>query len=78
MNQIENWKKVVGFENYSVSDLGNVRKDKNMTLKKLSPDDAGYLRTGLTKNRKVKMIKVYRLVASAFIPNPEKKMRRSH
>ena len=28
MNQIEQWKKVAGFETYSVSDMGNVRNDK--------------------------------------------------
>ena len=28
MNTHENWKKVEGFDNYSVSDLGNLRNDK--------------------------------------------------
>ena len=78
MNQIENWKKVVGYENYSISDQGNVRKDKNMTLKKQTPDKDGYLTTGIRKNKKTKMSKVHRLVASAFIPNPENKKSVDH
>ena len=78
MNQIEIWKKVAGFDKYSVSDQGNVTKDKNMTLKKLSPNNNGYVTTSLTKNKKTKMITVHRLVASTFLPNPEIKKSVDH
>ena len=71
MNQIEQWKKVAGFETYSVSDQGNVRNDKTKRILKLTPNSHGYIGTGLTNNKPSKMIKVHRLVASAFLPNPE-------
>ena len=47
--QNEIWKKVVGFENYSVSDHGNVRNDKNGRIKTNSATDTSeYFHTRLT------------------------------
>ena len=78
MNQVEQWIKIAGFDKYSVSDKGNVRNDKTGRLLQATDNGRGYLRICLRKNKKSKTIKVHRLVASLFIPNPEKKMRRSH
>lgn len=85
---IEEWKPVVGFEGlYEISDWGNVRsvdrivESKNkygvckwhFKGKKLSiaKDKYGYSVVALGKYHPNK--KVHRLVAEAFIPNPENK-----
>ena len=67
---------------YKVSNLGNVktlRKRKGNT-KLLSPNDIGngYLRVSLYKNGNQKNIFVHRLVAKAFIANPENKPEVNH
>lgn len=69
----EKWKKVDGYENYSVSTMGNVRNDETMRIFKGSKDKNGYLIGNLTKNRKSKSHSIHRLVALAFIPNPDVK-----
>ena len=72
----ENWKEVVGFEGlYEVSDLGRVRSLVQRNRRKpgiLTPGDNGwgYLVVNLYKDGKRKAMKVHRLVAEAFLPNP--------
>ena len=69
----EKWKPVVGYEGlYEVSNLGRVKsikfnKEKILSLQK---DKYGYLRSGFRKMGKFKNYFVHRLVAEAFIPNP--------
>lgn len=65
------WKQIEGYENYSVSDTGLVRND--LTGKKLLPyrTKKGYWRLHLTKNGVQKKFLIHRLVAQAFIPNPD-------
>ena len=64
------WKKIDGYENYSVSSEGIIRNDNTgRILKKFKCED-GYEKIQLCKNRKIKNFKVHRLVAEAFIPNP--------
>lgn len=69
------WKKIIidNIEtNYSVSENGIVRNDN--TNKILSQRiQQGYCHVGLTINGKAKSCRVHRLVAQAFIPNPENK-----
>ena len=48
------------------------RTGKGKILKNIE-DYKGYLEVGLTKNGKRKQFKIHRLVAEAFIPNPENK-----
>ena len=69
------WTKIV-FENletdYSVSEEGEVRKDTtNYILKQSSQQDYNFVT--LFINGKQKRMRVHRLVAEAFIPNPENK-----
>ena len=67
----ELWKDVVGYEGlYQVSNLGRVKRIKTQHI--LSPAISyGYHRVNLSKKGKCKMFQVHRLVAFAFIPNPE-------
>lgn len=69
------WKKIIIDEittNYSVSDDGRVKND--ITQKELSQrTQQGYKHVGLTINKKPKSCRVHRLVAIAFIPNPDDK-----
>lgn len=74
-NRIEIWKPVVGYEGlYEVSSMGNVRSSNyNHTNKpKLLKQELcknGGLRVTLYKHTKTRFL-VHRLVAEAFIPNP--------
>lgn len=65
------WKKIEGYENYSVSDTGLVKNTKSGRLLALKKTHDGYYGVNLCKHGEQKSIKVHRLVAIAFIPNPE-------
>lgn len=81
---MENWKDVVGYENeYQVSNFGRVRsvtkevncKNGCQAVKKgkilsLTKRKKGYLCVSLSSHGKSRVIEVQRLVAMAFIPNP--------
>lgn len=72
----EIWKPVDGFEDlYEVSNLGRVKSlNYHLTGKEriIKPfkNKKGYLRVNLFRNGKQKKFLVHRLVATAFIPNP--------
>jgi hypothetical protein len=67
---IEEWKEINGFEGkYWISNLGRVRGIKS-TLK-LKPKDTGYTQVNLYKSSKYITKLIHRLVAEAFIPNPD-------
>ena len=74
----EIWKDIVGYENYQISNLGNVkslnysRTGKEKILRPgLSSD--GYYHVFLCKNGEMRDFNVHRLVALSFIPNPDNK-----
>jgi len=71
------WKKVKGF-NYSVSDIGEIRNDETGMILKPKNHPSGYFYIGLHKDRKKYGFKIHRLVAEAFIKNPENKPQVNH
>lgn len=73
------WKLIEGFDGiYSVSNYGEVRNNKTGRLMKPIKNEKGYLRVGLTTNGKLKCMRVHRLVAQAFIHNPDNKPEVNH
>ena len=84
---VEVWKSVVGFEDsYQVSDLGRVRSVDRLVFKtngrqqffkgrvlSLTKNACGYPQMILHTNGKPRSVRVHRLIALAFIPNPENK-----
>lgn len=69
---MEEWREIKGKgnNNYSVSNLGNVRNNKTGRILKNSIHPSGYIQIDLSYDRH---IKVHKLVANAFIDNPENK-----
>lgn len=91
MKEQEIWKPVVGFEGYyEVSNLGRVRSvDRIITYSTgvktpykgkviSSIVTQAYLQVNLQVNQRRKMAYVHRLVAEAFIPNPDSKKHVDH
>lgn len=74
----EQWKEI--YPDYLVSTLGNVDSLKNGRRRrmKLNFNGQGYLHVCLMINGKPRTIRVNRLVAQAFIPNPENKPQVNH
>lgn len=81
---MEVWKDIPGYEGkYQVSNLGRVKslnysRTKQERLLKPALTDYGYWRCALRNNSATKMHQVHRLVAEAFIPNPENKRDVNH
>lgn len=77
----EIWKPVPGFEDYLISNYGNIKtaKNKDRALKdKTTRIMARYVYTQLWRNGKSYSKRVHRLVAEAFIPNPKNKSQVNH
>ena len=73
MNENEIWKDIEGYEGlYQVSNIGRVKNIKRNKIIPNRKDKNGYLKINLWKNNKMKTYKVHRLIAIAFIPNPDK------
>ena len=69
----EFWKEIEGFDNYQISNLGRVKNIKFDRLVKPLLDNRGYIMVNLYKDGKMKRLSLHRLIAIAFIPNPENK-----
>ena len=83
---METWKQVIGYEGvYEVSNTGKVKRilsygnNKYRIDNEMSElDNRGYKAVILTKNNQSKRCLIHRLVAQAFIPNPENKPQVNH
>jgi len=72
--QEEEWRPVANFEGYCVSNLGRVRSERGEgRVLKYKDNGKGYLTVSLSKNNVVQTTYIHRLVAEAFIPNPDDK-----
>lgn len=76
---MEIWKDIEGYEGlYQISNMGRIKSLGNGSsnnskekILKSSKDRGGYLRVDLYKNGKGKALTIHRLVAIAFLPNPD-------
>lgn len=68
------WKKVKRNQNYSVNELGCVRNDNTGKTKApfINPSN-NYLTIDLWKDNRSQKVTIHRLIAEAFIPNPQNK-----
>lgn len=92
MKNQEDWKDVINYEGiYQVSNLGRIKSlsryvkhwrggflNTKEIVKKPFISKSGYLITELSKNASKSKFLIHRLVAEAFIPNPEGKPQVNH
>ena len=76
---MEIWKDIEGYEDlYEVSDEGNVRNKITGRILKAGKNNIGYVQVKLCKDGIGKSYRIHRLVAKAFIPNPDNKPEVDH
>lgn len=70
---MEEWRQIEGYVDYQVSSLGNVRSLKFNKQRILTPrkNSDGYFCVVLCVNGQQTSHRIHRLVATAFLPNPE-------
>ncbi len=73
-NMEEEWRDVVGYEGlYMVSSCGRVRNNRRNRILRPASSPEQYLTVSLWKGIIQKTLRIHRLVAEAFIPNPQNK-----
>lgn len=72
------WREIEDFEGYWVSDQGEVYSQKTKKVLKPRENGRGYLKVALCRNGKPYQAYVHRLVAQAFVANPENKEQIDH
>lgn len=75
---IEFWKPIVGYPSYAVSNCGRIRNTGTGRILKVAIKPHGYAYVTLCENKIKKYMRVSRLVATAFIPNPKNKSQVNH
>ena len=74
----EIWKTVENYDTYSISTFGQVMNNVTGKLLKGNKNLSGYVQVTFCKENKLKMYLIHRLVALAFIQNPESKSQVDH
>ena len=69
---------IPGYPGYQISNCGNVFSRKLKRVIEAPNDEDGYMRIKLWKQMISKHYRIHRLVAIAFIPNPEDKPQVNH
>lgn len=77
---MERWKQIDKYPHYEVSDLGRIRSSIKTPDRILTPqkNNRGYYRVQIRNELGTNSFYVHRLVADAFIPNPEGKPHINH
>lgn len=75
---LEIFKDIEGYEDYQVTSWGRVFNKKTGNFVHQEVHAKGYLRVDLFNEKGRKHMKVHRLVAKAFIPNPANKPQVNH
>jgi len=87
---MEVWKTIEGYSDYQVSSWGRIKslpktrsigtnfKHYKESIRKPQLQKNGYFYIELCNCKKAKLIRIHRLVALAFIPNPENKSEVNH
>ena len=73
MSEVETFVKIEGFEKYEVSNLGKVRNMKTGKILKPILRRDGYLVLCLYGHNKQKHLLLHRIIATAFVDNPDEK-----
>ena len=74
----EEWSKISELPNYEISTLGNLRNIKTNRVLKTRITREGYEAITLTTGGNKTFKSIHRLVAQAFIPNPDNKKEVNH
>jgi len=75
---LEIFKPIKGYDDYLISTWGRVFNTRTGKYVRQEVHDKGYLRVDLFNGAGRKHCKVHRLVAEAFIPNPDGKQQINH
>lgn len=71
--EIEQWKNIVKFEKYSVSNTGKIKNNDSDKILKQRLNKSGYMQVSVKPNGrqgKSKTFRIHRVLAVAWIPNP--------
>lgn len=79
MTREELTRDVVGYEGlYTIDIFGNIIRVKDEKEMSQQKNKFGYMNVSLSKDGKQKQHKIHRLIAQAFIPNPQNKKQVNH
>ena len=71
---VEVWRSIENYDNYAVSSFGRVKNTKTERILKAADNGQGYLKVSLYEDGVKKTHKIHRLVANAFLNNPNDKL----
>lgn len=74
---MEEWKQIEDTQFY-ISNMGRIKNIETGRVLKTAPNNKGYLTVNVTVNRVKRPLKIHRLVAKYFIPNPDNKEQVNH